>query len=283
MIDRARERFATLAFAEATRPELGTANGSRAWFHDDVTDNAVVLLHGFTNNPRQYAVLGAQLFADGHNVIVPRFPFHGYADRMTGALASMVADDWLEAALGAVTIAAHAGRRVTVVGISVAGTVATWLAMHVAIDTAIAISPFFGVRFLPARTNDTFAAVTRALPNAFVWWDPFRREAQLPLHAYPRFSTHALGHALAIGQSLEATHGRRAAGRRLMLVLNAREPAVNNAVSRRRVNALQRSGLVVATIERDDLPAMHDIIEPSVPETPVEIVYPLLRGLIALP
>ena len=64
-------------------PECGT----RLLTHGERTARAIVLLHGYTNNPRQYRILAEQFFTLGYNVLVPRFPGHGFKDRMTTALA----------------------------------------------------------------------------------------------------------------------------------------------------------------------------------------------------
>src|ERR1700744_2694065 len=58
---------------------------------DRVTPLAVVLLHGFTNNPAQYSTFAPLLHARGVNVVVPRMPLHGYRNRMTDAIANLTA------------------------------------------------------------------------------------------------------------------------------------------------------------------------------------------------
>src|SRR5690348_3943799 len=44
--------------------------------HGHRTARAVVLLHGYTDSPRQFADLADSLFAEGDNVYVPRLPHH---------------------------------------------------------------------------------------------------------------------------------------------------------------------------------------------------------------
>jgi len=41
------------------------------------TPRIFVLLHGFTDLPEQFAVVGQQLFAAADNVYIPRLPRHG--------------------------------------------------------------------------------------------------------------------------------------------------------------------------------------------------------------
>jgi alpha-beta hydrolase superfamily lysophospholipase len=237
---------------------------------------AVVLIHGFTNGPLQYAALAPQLAERGHAVIVPRIRYHGFRDRLTPAIAALRAEDWEAGALEAIEIAARCGERVAVLGISVAATLCGWLASRVALDRAVAVAPFCGVRGLPGRTNDAFAALLRALPNRFVWWDPRRRAAQLPLHAYPRFSTRALGETLRLSTGLVAPRAA-ARARAVTLVLNRADPIVDNAFARRRFEELRACGVALDVLEIAG-PPMHDVIEPSIPGARPALVYP---GLIA--
>ncbi|HEU4333668.1 MAG TPA: hypothetical protein VFT32_04175, partial [Candidatus Eisenbacteria bacterium] len=65
--------------------EDSTVNGDclpRLLTHGGKTERAVVLLHGFTNCPKQFDSLAAILYARGFNVYLPRMPRHGLADRM---------------------------------------------------------------------------------------------------------------------------------------------------------------------------------------------------------
>ena len=48
---------------------------------------AVVLIHGFTDSPRQFAELADSLYAAGDNVLVPRLPHHALRQRDVGELA----------------------------------------------------------------------------------------------------------------------------------------------------------------------------------------------------
>ncbi|BCY08207.1 carboxylesterase [Actinoplanes sp. L3-i22] len=53
---------------------------SRLLSHGGRTARAVLLLHGYTHDPSQFAGLGAELFARGYNVFIPRAPGHGLPD-----------------------------------------------------------------------------------------------------------------------------------------------------------------------------------------------------------
>jgi pimeloyl-ACP methyl ester carboxylesterase len=271
----------TIVAQERADPEIDPRYGTRWWIGDDVVPLAVVLLHGLTNSPPQYDRLAPLLHARGHAVIVPRMPYHGYRDRMTDAIATMRAGDLEAAALQAVIAATLCAERVVVVGISVGATLAGWLAGRTRIDTGIAIAPFCGLREFPAGANDALGALLRTVPNRFGWWDPRSKEAQPPPHGYPRFATRALGESLRISTEIAAVREASAAhGRRVILVVNAREPVVNNRHAARRFGALRARGVAYQCVELEGLPEIHDIVEPAIPQARTDVVYPRLIALI---
>lgn len=274
----ARARLERIAAGERADSQIDPARATAWWLGDAPARSAVVLLHGFTNNPRQYALLGPQLAARGHAVIAPRIAYHGYRDRMTSADAALRAEDWERGALRALEIAALCGERVVVLGISVAATLAGWLAARVAFDHAIAIAPFCGIRPVPGAANRALGALLRRAPNRFVWWDPRVKEGQAPPHAYPRFPTRALGEGLRLDAELVPAAGGPHA-RRVTLVTNRCEPAVNNAYARRRFALLAARGIAVDET-RIVVPGTHDVIEPEIPQARPDEVYPVLERLI---
>ena len=73
---------------------------------------AVVLLHGYTNNPEQFVILAQELAARGHAVVVPRLPGHGSADRTIRRLAGVGAVQWMATTQEATDIACGLGEHV---------------------------------------------------------------------------------------------------------------------------------------------------------------------------
>jgi hypothetical protein len=209
-------------------------------------------------------------------------PYHGYRDRMTDAVANLRSSDLESAALEAVAIAALCGERVVALGISIGATLAGWLTARTRIDTGIAVAPFCGVRELYGGLNDALGAALRGAPNRFVWWDPRAKERQPPPHGYPRFATRALGESLQISTDLAGRPGGEA-GRRVIVVCNDRDPVVNNPFAVRRFHRHADRGVQVENVTLHGLPAIHDIIEPSIPQARTELVYPKLIELIETP
>lgn len=246
---------------------------------------SVVLFHGLTNNPGQYVDFAPELFVLGVNVVVPRMPFHGYADRMTDALAGLTAEMLLVSAYEAVDAAAGLADRVAVLGISMGGLLSAHLAQYRAdVATSVPIAPDFGLLKFSRSMTDLLAALVLHLPNIFLWWDPRLKAAQRPAMAYPRFATHAVMQTVCIGNAVyTAARAMPPAAGRIATVVNASDPAVNNAAALQAVNRwkhLRNAG--IDYVELTNLPENHDIIDPDNNEARTDLVYPKLIEILAL-
>jgi alpha-beta hydrolase superfamily lysophospholipase len=231
--------------------------------HGRRVEKAAVLLHGISATPAQFSAISAELHARGYNVFVPRLPRHGYTDRFTGALAQMRADHLRAAARDAVAAGRELGEHVIVAGFSLGGLLTAHVAQHEPIDHAIAIAPFLGVAMIPNRFRRTLSELALRVPNYFGWWDPLRRDKLYPEHGYPRWSSHALAHALTLANELFADAlVYPPAARRVTLVANARETAVNNRAIAHLGNLWRAHGTTVALERLTSVPYSHDIIEP---------------------
>jgi alpha-beta hydrolase superfamily lysophospholipase len=253
--------------------------------HGARTPWSVVLFHGFTNHPGQFAQFAAQLHARGANVLVPRMPLHGYADRMTDALKSLTAEMLLACSYESVDAAVGLGERVAVAGLSMGGSISAYLGQYRAdIATSMPIAPDFGLLNLPRWALDVLAPIVLAIPNFFLWWDPRAKENQLPKTAYPRFSTHALMQTVRIGSAVyHAANREPARAGRIATVVNTHDPAVSNAVTLqvvRRWQRLRAGG--IEYVELTDLPENHDIIDPENPLARTDLVYPKLIDVLAI-
>jgi hypothetical protein len=238
--------------------------------HGYETDRVFVLLHGLTNAPRQFRELGEDLFATGANVVIPRLAHHGLADRMTDAHATLSAQDLIRYAQYGVDLAQGLGKNVTVVGLSVSGVSAAWLAQNREdIDEVFLLAPFFGPAILPSPFTPTLAAALTRLPNRMLWWDPRVREnLPGPPYNYPRFATRALGEALRLGLDTAQTD-RILRINRLGIVLTENDPAVNNARTKSLVEQW-RAASPNTEIFLQEFPATenipHDFIDPLQPD-----------------
>ncbi len=245
----------------------------------------VVLFHGLTNNPAQYVDFAPQLFVLGVNVVVPRMPLHGYADRMTDALAGLTAQMLLDAAYEAVDAAMGLGERVAVLGISMGGLLCAHLGQYRSdIATSVPVAPDFGLLRFGRGLTDLLCNVVLFLPNFFLWWDPRVKAAQRPATAYPRFSTHALMQTVRIGDAVyKAAKTMAPAAGRISTVVNVRDPAVNNAATEQVVDRWKRRRAgSVDYVELTNLPENHDIIEPDNNQQRIGLVYPKLIDILNL-
>lgn len=251
--------------------------------HGSQTPLAVVLYHGFTNNPAQYAQFAPLLFERGANVFVPRLPKHGDKDRLTNRIADLTAEILLRSATEAVDLASGLGERVAVLGISMGGSLAAYFGQFHDVALAVPVAPEFALLQLPYPVSRAAAGMMKLLPNFFVWWDPRVREEQLPPTAYPRYSTRALAQTLRIGEDVYGAAAQRVPrADRIVTVVNPGDPAVNNAAAKRVSTQWSQRHQGIEYVEVEGLPRNHDIIEPQNPFARTEIVYPKLLEILGL-
>ena len=277
--DEAMERWELAQVKEADLP-LHEGGRTIVLSHGHPTEHVFVLLHGLTNAPRQFRELGEKLFATGANVVIPRLAHHGLADRMTVAHAALTAQDLIRYAQYGVDLAQGLGENVTVVGLSISGISAAWLAQNRDdIDEVFLLAPLFGPAVVPDPLTPAFAAALTRLPNKMMWWDPRVREnLPGPPYNYPRFPTRALGEALRLGlqaaQPDQTLHVNR-----LGVILTENDKAVNNARTRRLVEQWRAASpdtvfFIYEFPASENIP--HDFIDPLQPHARTDKVNALL-------
>ena len=256
--------------------------GSMLLAHGRPTARAVLFLHGLTASPMQCYALARRLHANGDSVIVPRLPGHGARDRLTTQLRDVRAQHLIDAAYEGLAIARGLGTSVVVAGFSLGGLLAAWLAQHEHVGRLVAIAPFLGVIALPGAATAALTATLRTLPNAFFWWNPLKRERLMPDHGYARFPTRAIAEALAIATELHGLARTTVpATRRISIVTNESETAVNNGAARALAAAWRaHAGIAVELHRMTGLPPSHDIIESLRPGTVARRAYRTLLPIL---
>ena len=276
------EAMARWELTQAKEADLPLHDGGRTIVltHGYQTDRVFVLLHGLTNAPRQFRELGEELFATGANVVIPRLAHHGMADRMTDAHAALTAQDLIRYAQYGVDLAQGLGEKVTVVGLSISGISAAWLAQNRDdIDEAFLLAPLFSPAVVPDPLTPAITAALARLPNKMVWWDPRLREnLPGPPYNYPRFPTRALGEALRLGLQT-AQPDRNLRVNRLGVILTENDKAVNNARTRRlveqwRATSTDTDFFIYEFPASENIP--HDFIDPLQPNARTDKVNSLL-------
>lgn len=266
-------------------PAISPECGTRLFTHGSRTRRVVVLMHGLTNCPQQFDSLGRLLFDRGANVLIPRLPRHGLADRMTGALAATDARELCAFTDRVVDAARGLGDSVSVAGLSVGGVLAAWAGQERGdIVRAVAIAPIFGVARAPGRWTPLVTRLALGLPNTFVWWDPERREDLLgPRHVYPRFATRAVAATLVAGAAVRARARRVApACPALVMVTVGGDAAADNGLAKE-VSRLWRAhgANEVITFEFPEaLRLNHDVVDPDQVGSNPAVSYPELLRLI---
>lgn len=253
---------------------------TRLWSHGIKTRRAILYLQGYTDSVNQFRMLGDILFERGYNVLAPRLPYHGYKARMSSDHGKLTADEMIEWASAATDLAVGLGDKLTVIGLSLGGVLATWIAEQRAhADRVLIVAPAFGTAAVPLALTVPTAEVVRRLPNLFVWWDPRAREAQGFDYTYPRFSTHTLARLFILsGELLAEARAKPPAARIVWMITNANDLSVSNAICEVFVAAWRAhdTNQVFAYQYPKELNIPHDVMDPGDPAVKPEIVYPPL-------
>jgi pimeloyl-ACP methyl ester carboxylesterase len=264
-------------------PNVNPACHTRIYSHGRPTERALVLLHGFTNCPQQFDVLGRSFHDRGWNVLIPRYPRHGYTDRLSTSIAELRADQLIALANQSANAGAELGEHLTVAGLSLGGVLAGHLAQtNERVQRAVLIAPMFGLKGIPGPAYRVLARLAQVLPNRFVWWDSKLKDQRGPAHGYPRFSTRAYAALFQTGSGVLArARSAPPKARSLAVVTNAAEPRLDNRFTYQLIEAWRRSGAKVSTYE---FPASahlpHDLIDPANEEQNTDLAYPVLTRFI---
>jgi carboxylesterase len=236
-------------------------------------------LHGFTNCPQQFDMLGRHFHELGWNVLIPRYPRHGYSDRLTTSVSELRAEHLVAVANRAAESGAGLGERLTVAGLSLGGILTGYVAQtRGGIERAVLVAPMFGLKPIPGWGLAAMTRLAEILPNFYIWWNSAEKDRIGPEHGYPRFSTKAYAALFQTGASLQRAARKSApASKRIDVITNAAEPRLDNRFTYQLVDRWRAHGATVGTYEfpaTDHLP--HDLIDPANPEQNTELVYPVV-------
>jgi len=229
--DEALTRFAVMQAQDG--PEVNPVCRSTLLTHDERTEQAIVLVHGITNCPRQFIELAPLFFERGYNVLVPRMPWNGFADQSGVAMEHLTAEELRAFGDEIVDIARGLGERVTVLGLSGGGVVTAWIAQARGdVEKAVVIAPSIGI-VANVPLGDTGANATNrlatwlmgVLPNLMT--QTFRPMKGGPPHNYQGFATRGLGQTTELGLAVYgAAKTQPPAARTIAMITNDRDIAV---------------------------------------------------------
>jgi alpha-beta hydrolase superfamily lysophospholipase len=279
--EEALQRIETLRGQEP--PEMNPVCKLELMTHAKKVERVIILVHGYTTCPQQFRMLGQRFYDLGYNVLLAPLPYHGLADRMTTAHAQLKAEDLAAYADETVDIAQGLGEKVIMMGISAGGVTTAWAAQNRSdLDLAVIISPVFGFKQIPAPLTAAIMNIYGFLPDSYEWWDAKLQIEAPPTYAYPRYSKHALAQTLRLGFATQADAQHRApTAKKMVVVFNANDNSVNNALTMELVKVWQAHGANLTTDEFEvSLNLGHDLIDPTQPDQKIDIVYPRLIDLV---
>jgi hypothetical protein len=99
------------ALAEIEQTQCFPLGRSLLMAHGHQTPLAFVLIHGMTNSPHQFAEFGQLLWSQGHNVLIPRLPYHGLRSARLREMWPLRAEDLCAYSDEAVDLAAGLGEK----------------------------------------------------------------------------------------------------------------------------------------------------------------------------
>jgi len=260
-------------------PNVNLACHTRLYTHGHRTERSLVLLHGFTNCPQQFDALGRHFYGLGWNVLIPRYPRHGYSDRLTTSIAELRSAQLFALANRAAEAGAGLGERLTVAGLSLGGTLTGMLAQErESVERAVLIAPMLGLQRIPGPAHPLLAELAYVLPNFWIWWDSRLKDKIEPSYGYPRFSTHAYAALFkTTTRVLKAARGAAPKAGSISVITNASEPGLENRFTYQLVERWRRHGAAVSTFEfplSERLP--HDLIDPANLAQNTKLVYPVV-------
>jgi pimeloyl-ACP methyl ester carboxylesterase len=269
-----------LARAErmVTQRDADAAEGGETIFlhHGRRTPRAVVLFHGLTDSPRQFADLADSLYADGDNVLVPRLPRHSIQHKDVRELSGLTPGEFCRFADETIDVAAGLGDSVIVMGLSIGGTLATWTAEHRReVKRAIVIAPAFEVAHVPSMLEKPLVNLSAHLPNFS------RREAIDSSHPDrdPGFATHGLAAVLRLGMAVRGDADRDVPEGEVLFVVNDHDRTVKSAPVLDLARTWRKRAVPVSVYELpDSLGLPHNVIDP-LNGTATTVVPPILLSL----
>lgn len=234
-----------------------------------------VLLHGFTDSPNQFAQLADSLYEEGDNVYVPRLPHHAERAGDARALAGLKAVELRRTADSAIDIASALGDTITVIGLSVGGTMAGWLGQHRReVRRVVMIAPAFEAGRVPSRLESYLINLTERLPNVT------RRSAPDSTRPdrNPGFATHALAEVLRLGAAVRSAAERAPPNAAdFTLLLNDRDRTVKSSAALRLARAWVSHGASVSVYTfPSSLGLPHNVLDGREANDQPQIVYPTL-------
>jgi len=268
-----------LRLAQEEAEIVHEAGASHLLQHGARTPRAYVLLHGTTNSPTQWLEFGRMLFDLGHNVLIPRAPYHGLRSRRVGELAQLTPSDLRSYTNEAVDIGCGLGDELALIGASGGATIATWAAQNRReIDRTLLVVPFFGFYGLPDRFSFQLMNLLGRLPDlALTRPGELRRP-----WAYRGQSSHGIVAYLSLaGDVLDGARQGIAPAGKMIIITTSGDKLANNGTTARLAKMWQHSGVEVVQYDfARDLQVAHNSVDPAADPLKRQLVYQKMLALL---
>jgi esterase/lipase len=246
--------------------------------HGHRSPRTVVFFHGLTNSPRQYRDLVDSVFAEGDNVFVPRLPWHALANGTVGDLGRLTATDLRNVADESIDIASGLGDTVIVLGISLGGNMAAWVAQLRPVYRAVIVAPALGVARVPAILETPAMNLALRIPN-YSSGDPpdtLRRDRTLG------WTSRGVGEMMKLGAAARRDADRHPPlAREIRILVNAGDGTVSRRLTDQLLAHWIANGANASPYElADSLRLPHDVIDPDQPRGRIDITEPVLLALL---
>jgi len=257
---------------------MSPLSASQLMTHGEKTDKAYVLIHGWTNSPHQWVLFGQILFDRGHNVLILRIPYHGLESHDVAELAQVTPEELGQYADDAVDLASGLGEEINVVGLSVGGEIASWIAQNRDdVNLVMSISPLFGLDHLPAALDYFLINLASRAPNINLI-DP---EEPAREHVYRGESSKGVAEALRFGQTVFVQSEKSApAASGIIVMTNDNDTTVDNRSTDKLAGTWDETGAaIVRYVFPKELGFPHNSIDPT-SNLETDIVYAKLLELL---
>ena len=249
-------------------------------------EKVVLIYHGFTNCPKQFEILGQQLFDKGYTVYIPRMPRHGLSNLLTDETAELTTRELVDYSNETVNIATGLGDKVEIIGISGGGLIANWVGLQSEkITKVMNIAPLYEPLNYPHWQLRPIVNLLDILPNQFKWWDDIAKDKPQfgPKYAYPRYALKAINSFLKLSLDLDyrLDNVLSSYNQKYILISGETDKAINNDVAFDYTSELMEipNTTVVTYQFPADLDLNHDIIDPNQKQAKIDKVYPKLIEL----
>ena len=256
------------------------AVGARSIFlgHGQKTPRVFVLLHGFTDAPKQFEVLGTRFFSAGDNVYIPRLPHHAERGGRVRALGRITAGELAAFGDSTVDIARGLGDTVIVVGLSAGANIAASMAQHrTDVYRTVLIAPALAAGRVSQDVTRGLVEIGSRLPNI--------TRSEAPDSTRPDFiqgiSTRGLAQVLRLGELVRADAARSSgAARQIAFLLNHNDRTVNDQAALDLARLWTVGSPLVSVFEfPTSLQLPHNVMEATERGGNLDVVLPVVEAI----